>query len=308
MNASRMFGLSLLFAAFALIVGCSCLLGQNADAALDTHKHLAEIAASLPPGSNLRRQLEAGDHGDGVREKWMDPMNQQGVKRALVSVEFTNKDQPEGMRLKKIIFYDKYGSNCAQITNRNRIEKFRADGLTSLLEQQAILLTKKSGKWLSVDNRAGVGGPGVSYVEFYDDPWLLNSVPALGSNRGPETLLQIVSDESEVRNALATKRLTGGRLDEALLTASAIIDDSCVLKPLIAAGANPNAMGKDGNTALMNAAGAGLIVNVSVLLEAGADPTKKDLSGRTALAIANERPKPNPEIVSLLEKPKSAIR
>lgn len=117
-------------------------------------------------------------------------------------------------------------------------------------------------------------------------------------------MVEIISDESSLQKGLASEHWSKSRLNEALLAASALVDDSCILKPLLKAGANPNAVGPDGNTPLMNAAGAGQITNVRLLLEAGADPNMHDLARRTALSMARQRD--HSEVVELLQQAHSS--
>lgn len=59
-----------------------------------------------------------------------------------------------------------------------------------------------------------------------------------------------------------------------------------VVKNLLGRGESPDALDRDGNSALMLAARKGLAEICSILLEAGADSALKDAKGRTALEIA----------------------
>jgi len=59
-----------------------------------------------------------------------------------------------------------------------------------------------------------------------------------------------------------------------------------VLRILLEAGANPNATAREGQTAVMQAAGLGFEESVKILIEFHADPNLKDHKGRTALMHA----------------------
>ena len=58
------------------------------------------------------------------------------------------------------------------------------------------------------------------------------------------------------------------------------------MRILLGAGANPNAIAREGQTALMQAAGLGYEESVKILIEYHADPNLKDDMGRTALMHA----------------------
>ena len=261
-------------------------------------KHIAELISTLPAGTPLRLRLEAGEHGDGVRQIWMDLMKRQGVKRAIVSVRFANLHQPHGMTIERTLFFDGYDTDCAQITDVDRIETIEASELGNLLKEEAISRTQKLGKWILGETPEESG---LSTIEFYDDEWLWSAQPVLShSPEGSPALSETLRDEAALHGVLAAKAYSQQELDQALMYAAAIVDDSCILKPLLKAGANSNAVNsKEGNTALMNAAGAGQLRNVRVLLEAGADPNRRDLAGRTALSMA-KRTSGRYEIIELL--------
>jgi ankyrin repeat protein len=69
----------------------------------------------------------------------------------------------------------------------------------------------------------------------------------------------------------------------ARLTAASRTSDTAEVRKLLAEGANPNAMDKNGRTPLMEASSGGYTDTVRVLLEKGADVNAKDMVGWTAL-------------------------
>ena len=85
------------------------------------------------------------------------------------------------------------------------------------------------------------------------------------------------------------------------------LDTAPELKEVLKQGADVNALGPDGHTALMYAANLGLIDNVRVLLAAGADAEIRSKQGATALSLteqANEhfRPAARREVANLLRE------
>jgi len=279
---------------------------QRVEIPPNARAHIQDIISSLPSGTPLRRELEAGAHGDGVHETWMDTMQEVGVKKATVSFRFTTLRPMTGISPGKVIFYRDYGTDCSQIRDEVAIKEIQKRNLDGILEEKAIALTSNSGKWISVDNSPPDGQAGVSTVTFFDYEWLSPLRPLI--SMAPSTdVVEAIGDESALSRRLQSGNWSKATLNQALLVASGSIDDSCILKPLLKAGADPNTISEpSGNTALMNAAATGQITNARVLLESGADPKIQDRAGRTALSMAKQNTRPNVELVKLLEKYDSA--
>lgn len=263
-------------------------------------EHLRIVASTLVPGTALRRQIERGSRGDGIHHSWMDSMQHQGVKRAVVSVRFKYENSPKNIVVVRTMYFEKYESDCAQIAESARLEQIRGSGLEGQLEDFSMDRVEAS-RWLVIE--AAVNAEvGTGTVELFDDEWIPHAPPLLvpsGENHQP-ALVKLLDDEMGIRKYLASGKISQEELDQALLMASALYDDSCVIKPLLDAGANPNVQGrKEGNTPLINAASTGAVINVRVLLSAGARVGARDHAGRTALWFAKN--KGFSEIVQALE-------
>ncbi|KAI9024126.1 ankyrin repeat-containing domain protein [Hyaloraphidium curvatum] len=84
----------------------------------------------------------------------------------------------------------------------------------------------------------------------------------------------------------ASTRVLATKPDELALIAAAQAKDAAGVDRALAAGANPNARGTDGRTALMHAARLQDIETAKVLLAANADPNLKNSFGYTPVATA----------------------
>src|SRR6266852_7471241 len=61
---------------------------QNVQDPIAGQEHIRQVVLSLSPDSEMRRDLERGDRGDGVRYAWMGQMKESGVRRAKVFLDF----------------------------------------------------------------------------------------------------------------------------------------------------------------------------------------------------------------------------
>ena len=244
-----------------LVMFISLLVGvQSASTSIvppDARQHLAEIASFLPEGSTMRRQLEAGAHGNGVHYKWMDQMRQLGVKRATVILRFDWKRHPVNIVPVRILYFNKYDSDCAQITDPERLHAIEASGLTDQLMHFAIGKTKKSNWWYREHRPHASKGTG--WVEVVDDEWMPHSPPILNpvSRSLPPLFASIMHMDELSLHEIVGSGLSKIDLNAGLISAAGR-DDTCVVRDLLRAGADPNAKTVDQVTALMNAAYAGL--------------------------------------------------
>src|SRR5262249_16214018 len=100
---------------------------------------------------------------------------------------------------------------------------------------------------------------------------------------------------------LASEKTSKSELDATLMTAALQKDDSCIIRPLLHAGADPNHHNQDGLTPLMYASGAGNIHTVKLLLEAAGDRSAKSELGEIPLSRAEKNG--HTEIAKLLNQP-----
>ena len=281
-----------------LVVGVSWPTQQQP---LSPEKHVQQVIASLPSGSEFRRQLEKGARGNGVHQDWMSLMRSLGVRRAVLILDFEWHGKPVKIIPRHAIYFDKYDTDCAQIMDPDRLQKIRTSGLEKQLEEFAIEKTA-SAHWFYVDKKPHAKR-GTSRVEFMDDEWLPNAPPILrpSEDTGKISLIQLISIGDEKRVAETVSRpLSHAELDGALFAASSNIDDSCIISTLLKAGANPNAQNTEKQAPLMYASEAGHIGNVKTLLQAGADVNAQNISGKTAIFFAQKQGRT--DVVRLLEE------
>ena len=219
---------------------------QNALQNPGTQEHIRMLIQNLPLDSKVRHELESGNYGDGVHYSWMDAMRRAKVKRAKVitvfDVSFWQR-RPKQIKVIGMLYFDKYDTDCAQITDADRLHAIQTSGLQQELEKFAIRQTEKT-PWHVIDG--GIGHPkrGSNHVEVFDD----ERVPHRSTFLIPSTSLPselndaiLKGDEMRVNEILKTGSVHSAELDQALLLVSNVVDDSCLIKALLKAGANPNA-------------------------------------------------------------------
>lgn len=253
----------------------------------DASEHIRHLIQILPEGSQVRTLLQEGMHGDGVRHAWMDEMKKLGIKRTLVLVDFAWRDRATDIRPDRILYFREYDSDCSQITDVNRLEEIRASGIAQELEKFVQEKTRNM-RWYYLEKKPHAK-QGISRMELFDDEWLPTLAPEFWPSPPPWSPLVVaitLGDEAGVSTILSTQRPKVEDINGALMMASGAMDDSCIIRPLIRAGANVNHRNNDGFTPLMYAAGAGNIHDVKALLAAGADKSAKSVLGETALSRA----------------------
>jgi hypothetical protein len=166
--------LALLAPTLALVIGT--LQVRPSPPAPEAEQRVREIMRGLPDDSVLRRDLEQGARGDGVRRAWMTEMLNAGVKRAdiWVGMEFDNHGRPRKIRISKVQYFTEYESTNTASIDPKLLGAIQSSGLEKELEALA-LKRATLGIWVDVPRpkpRPFVGG---ARIVFYDDEWLPNS-------------------------------------------------------------------------------------------------------------------------------------
>jgi hypothetical protein len=267
-------------------------------------EHVWQVMDSLPPGSQLRLELDEGAHGDGVRHPWMDLMRKEGVKRALIVVSFDWDGHPQNMKAERVVYYRKFDSDCAQITDKEALNRIAASGLSQQLEDVAFSRTLASG-WNSTDGEHPPHRHGKIQVSAFDDERLpLPFSSFYDPNWGPSYIpFESFQDEAAIAQFVRSPQATHKNLDDALMWAAGEVDDSCVINTLVSAGANMNPPKELGTTPLLISVQGGFANNVRALLKAGANPNARNSDGETPLWIAEQgHGRYYPEVVKLLKE------
>lgn len=257
----------------------------------DIRRHLQDVARGLPADSILRKEIEFGVHGTGVRYPWMDLAKNDGVMRIEVEVNFTWHRGLQDLQPVRVMFFSSYDDLAEQITDNAALENFKIDGLRSKVEQAA-LNRARQGVWFEspehqIPRKRG-RVPASTVVLLYDDPWLPLPQVWYGTRDMRWTPLDdaaFMGDQVAVRKLLAEKKVKQRDLDSALSWA-ATEDSVSVIHLLLDGGADTNVQMKSGGTALTIAVANGHPRSVGILLKAGADPNSRDAEGDSALDIA----------------------
>ncbi len=137
----------------------------------------------------------------------MEAARRDGVKRALIEVNFTWQRGLHDLRSVRVMFFTAYDGQDSQVTDAGRLAKFESDGLQRLLTQAA-LDRARNGSWFESPEhehppRRGVV-PASTMVVLYDDPWLPLLQPMYGIR---DTSWSPLEDAASVGNRVAVKRL-----------------------------------------------------------------------------------------------------
>ena len=164
----------------SLVVGLLCALSAvavsnpQAPAGMrpEVERHMHDLISELPANSPLRRQLENGARGDGVRYPWMDDMRQENIKRAVVwvSMHFDRHGKPKQMRVDRTDYFTQYEKG-KRVLDGDRLNSIRAGGLEQKLT--AVALQKSAhGFWTDVPRPRPRPFIGAAAVDLFDDEWL----------------------------------------------------------------------------------------------------------------------------------------
>ena len=254
-----------------LLTAGGILLGWSGQGtALTREEDVRQVIKSLPQGSPLRTILEQGSRGNGIHYPWMDKMRQLSVKRALVTTTFEWHDGPTDVALRRIVYFSKYDESCAQISDPKWLERIRVSGLEQQLVAEAVRRTRTAHWYRAIDNPVPHEDRGICPSEFADDEWLPIPVAVPALYPEPSKFDDLLRSAVQ-GNELDVERLTNPGLPRDELTKAlwnAIIGgDSCVVRTLLLAGADPNARDAWGGTPLIEAAKYGSASVVKALLE-----------------------------------------
>jgi hypothetical protein len=213
------------------------------------------LISSIPSESEWRKMLEQGATGDGIHQPWMDAMTKLHVTLVTYDFEFnwTNGGKKlTNWRLVETRYFADY--DRSQPVNNSTLDDIKAEGLSVVLEKEA-LARAKVGNW--VEFPAEQTGTGYRRIVLADNEWL----PV----RADRWFGQYESGTTPLMHA-------------------AMLGQVPRLVDLLQRGADVNAIGPNGSTALVYAASSGKFTTVETLLNAGARTTPP--SGGEALITA----------------------
>lgn len=134
--------------------------------------HIQQLIQQLPPNSSLRRELLAGDRGNGIRYWWMDQMRKLYIRRVLVSIDikFDHSGRPTKLSVSRVQFFKQY-SDDDEITTSKDLGRIQSSGLVKQLDALA-LQRAMHGAWVDLPRPRPSPFTGGARVEFFDDEWL----------------------------------------------------------------------------------------------------------------------------------------
>jgi uncharacterized protein len=276
-----------------------------------------QLIESLPSKSNWRYVMEQGMKGDGIHQPWMDEMRNQGIRVAMLTIEFEwinggeTEENLKNWTLASAMYFTDYNYPDSQpLADPNRLKIITASGLEGRLEAEALSRAKQENWFEAPGGQLPPRKEGTGYVRIFlaDNEWLPVEPSELGEYGAGTTPLMhaaLLGDVGRIQKLLA-EGVDVNAVSPDSSTALFYASSADAVQALLDAGAEVNKGTNDGVTPLMNAsargdfpfAGVGLHM-VELLLKAGADPNPRDAHGHTALWIAAQ--KKNWDIVKLLK-------
>src|SRR6266481_4424797 len=135
------------FIVLLLIIGVGCW-----DQPLPWEKHSPQMIAALLPRSEILGRSEKRAYSDNMHHPWMDTMRSLVVKRAIVVLNFEWRGRPDKITTERTLYFSKYDTECAQITDPNRLSEIHVSGIEKQLEAFAIQTTSNS-HWFYIDKK-----------------------------------------------------------------------------------------------------------------------------------------------------------
>jgi len=279
-------------AGLSLILGVAAQVSAASQTAGSADEHIRQVIDSLPRDCDLRGLLQAGQHGGGIHQPWMDDMKREGVKEAWFRIRFTWDQGPKRLTVQSATYLSGYCGRGIEIKDVDWLSRISRSGLEGELSEAASLraedflgATLAHAQW----KRAH----GSVRVVLTDDEWL----PDLDGTEGQEI---IDSDRTALMDACLNgdeKRVTALLEGGASVNArdqsgwTALMDavefgSVRMVRSLLQAGADVNARNRDGEAALMQAIENGKAESAVALVQAGADINMRDRAGLTPLALA----------------------
>jgi len=127
------------------------------------------LSFTIVDSGSTRRGSTQENGNTTLPSPWIRTMHKLGVKRAIVSLEFDWNGKPENIRVIKILYFDKYDEDCAQITNRGKIAEIELSGLPAELTRAAESPASIS-DWKSLEGMENAKRGGIN-IMISDGSW-----------------------------------------------------------------------------------------------------------------------------------------
>lgn len=191
------------------------------------------------------------------------------LERALQGLDLARVHNEGGESLYRFALFHGH-AKCADMVRRRGGLSLHDAALAGDTAQVERLL--KSAPW-AIDLLSPDGWTSLHLAAFFGNDAVVEALLRLGANA-------VITGRAFEQNLAIHAACAGRRIGRGAFA------------KLVAATGDPDALQKQGYTALMIAAGNGFVDAVDVLLEAGADPSLKQSEGKTAADFARERSHP----------------
>jgi hypothetical protein len=251
------------------------------------------LQEKLPKCSVLYEELKHDKFGTGTEETYMEAMRNQGVARAVVvvSAERNPDDHVKNPKVVRTLYYREFDAADAQVTDTATLSRIRESRLEQALTAVAIERLRSAPFFAGREGSKRSYKHWTSNVELFSSAWLPEPSTILVPSREhalSSPTPDVLDDVIQTRALLSSHNFNKSELNRALFDAVlSRYDNAAVIKLLLDAGADVNAVDRDGITPLMNAVDHQC--NLRALLEHGAEVHARDKWGVTALKRAESR-------------------